>query len=67
VTLDRDFLEDRRFPLVDSPGVIVLSAPDQRRLQHLLGEVDTYLRRLGATPPLAGRKLCLHAGWTATR
>ena len=65
VTLDRDFLEDRRFPLVDSPGVIVLSAPDDRRLRRLLGEVDSFLRGLAATAPLAGRKLCLHPGWSA--
>jgi hypothetical protein len=66
ITLDRDFLEDRRFPLVDSPGVIVLSAPDDRSLRKLLGQVDTYLRGFGAMAPLAGRKLCIHPGWTAT-
>ncbi len=65
VTLDRDFLEDRRFPPVDSPGVIVLWAPDDRRLRALLFEVDTYLRRLPVTAPLAGRKLRLHPGWSA--
>jgi predicted nuclease of predicted toxin-antitoxin system len=65
VTLDHDFLEDRRFPPADSPGVIVLAAPDDRRLRRLLGEVDAYLRGLTGTAPLAGRKLCLHAGWTA--
>lgn len=63
VTLDRDFLEDRRFPLADSPGVIVLSAPDDRRLRKLLAEVDTYLRGLTAPLPLAGRKLCVQPGW----
>ena len=67
VTLDRDFLEDRRFPPVDSPGVIVLSAPDDRRLRKLLSEVDRYLRDRGAVAPLAGRKLCLHPGWTPDR
>ena len=67
VTLDRDFLEDRRFPPFDSPGVIVLSAPDDRRLRKLLGEVDTYLRGLASTLPLAGRKLCVQAGWNARR
>lgn len=63
VTLDRDFLEDRRFPPLDSPGVIVLAAPDDRSLRTLLGELDTFLRRLAGTSPLAGRKLCLHPGW----
>lgn len=65
VTLDHDFLEDRRFPPSESPGVIVLSAPDERALRKLLAEVDTYLRRRPALAPLAGRKLCLHPGWKA--
>ena len=64
VTFDHDFLEDRRFPPVDSPGVIVLSAPDERRLRKLLGTVDTYLRRLPPTAPLVGRKLQVQPGWT---
>ena len=67
VTLDRDFLEDRRFPPVDSPGVIVLSAPDERRLRQLLEELDAYLRGFTVPAPLSGRKLCLHTGWSATR
>jgi predicted nuclease of predicted toxin-antitoxin system len=65
VTQDHDFLEDRRFPLVDSPGVIVLNAPDERGLRKLVTEVDTFLRRHPAVAPLRGRKLCLQAGWTA--
>jgi predicted nuclease of predicted toxin-antitoxin system len=64
VTLDRDFLEDRRFPPVDSPGVVVLWAPDDRRLRTLLETVDTYLRGLPVTAPLAGRKLNVVPGWT---
>ncbi len=65
VTLDRDFLEDRRFAPEDSPGVIVISAPDERRLRTLLGRLDTYLRGLPVVAPLAGRKLCVDPGWTA--
>ena len=58
VTSDHDFLEDRRFPLVDSPGVIVLSALRTNGvLRKLLAEVDTYLRRQPADAPLAGRRL----------
>lgn len=64
ITLDRDFLEDRRFPPVDSPGVVVLWAPDDRRLRTLLETVDTYLRGLPVTAPLAGRKLNVVPGWT---
>ena len=66
ITLDHDFLEDRRFPLVDSPGVIVLNGPDDRALRRLLADVDTYLRRSPGIAPLVGRKLCLHPGWTSS-
>lgn len=64
VTFDHDFLDDRRFPPADSPGVIVLSAPDDRRFRHLLTTLDAYLRRLTVTTPLVGRKLCVQPGWT---
>jgi hypothetical protein len=63
VTLDHDFLEDRRFPPVDSPGVIVFSAPDDRALRKLLHEVDTFLRGRPAVAPLAGCKLRVCPGW----
>lgn len=63
VTLDFDFLDDRRFPLASSPGVIVLSAPDARGLERLLVRVDRELLRdasAAATPlPLRGRKVTL--------
>ena len=64
VTLDRDFLEPRRFPPGESPGVIVLSAPDDRRLQRLLGDIDVWLRAMPVHAPLRGRTLCLSPGWT---
>ena len=61
ITLDRDFLDDRRFPPAHSPGLIVCSAPDERWLFRLLAHVDrTILRTADATPaPLVGRKLVL--------
>ena len=61
ITLDRDFVDDRRFPPALSPGVIVCSAPDTTWLLRLLRHVDrTMLRALGAAdPPLAGRKIAL--------
>jgi predicted nuclease of predicted toxin-antitoxin system len=63
ITLDFDFLDDRRFPPTSSPGVIVLSAPDERRLERLLVRVDREFLRAGtgrATPlPLRGRKVTL--------
>ena len=36
VTLDRDYEDDRRFPPAEGAGVIVFSAPDERRLCRLL-------------------------------
>ena len=39
ITIDRDYLDDRAFPPQETAGVVVLSAPDQRGLQRLLGRV----------------------------
>src|SRR5438094_8062904 len=36
VTMDRDYLDDRRFPLAASGGVLVINAPDERQLSALL-------------------------------
>ncbi len=36
VTLDRDYLDDCRFPLSEGSGVIVISAPHERGLARLL-------------------------------
>jgi hypothetical protein len=70
VTMDRDYLDDRRFPPKDTTGVLVLSAPDEVRLMLLLERVN---RRLfdcaehgaaGASRlPLEGQKLQLHSDW----
>ena len=59
VTLDRDYTDDRRFPPVESPGVIVFSAPDERWLRRLLAEADRTVFRVerAAPRPLEGRKL----------
>lgn len=61
ITLDFDFLDDRRFPPAQSPGLLVLSAPDERALCRLLTRVDQeMLRRPEAGPlPLRGRKVQL--------
>ncbi|MGE5243480.1 MAG: DUF5615 family PIN-like protein [Betaproteobacteria bacterium] len=58
VTMDRDYLDDRRFPPDLGGGVLVVTAPDERALSSLLGRVD----RANALPP-AGRKLHLHTDW----
>jgi hypothetical protein len=59
VTLDRDYVDDRRFPPAEGAGVIVFIAPDERWLRRLLMEVDREVFRAdGATPlPLEGRKV----------
>jgi predicted nuclease of predicted toxin-antitoxin system len=62
ITLDRDFLDDGRFPLENSPGVVVCSAPDEDALKRLLIDLDETLRA-AADPqlPLKGSKLELPA------
>jgi hypothetical protein len=74
VTLDRDYLDDRRFPPGEGAGVLVISAPDERQLLELLDRVDVTLFR-GVTRhdeqadvdpaalPLVGRKLHVHTEW----
>ncbi len=68
VTMDRDYLDDRRFPPAESGGVLVIHAPDERQLSSLLDRVD---RRLfhpedseePVTAPLTGRKLQVNTDW----
>jgi hypothetical protein len=64
VTLDRDFFDDQRFPLADSPGVVICSAPNEPGLAGLLRQLDRTLLR--PTPPadlpLRGRKLEMTPG-----
>ena len=64
VTLDHDYLDDRRFPPGEGAGVIVLSAPDERWLRRLLERADRQLFRAeGASPlPLERRKIEVHIG-----
>ncbi len=64
VTLDHDYLDDRRFPPAEGAGVIVLSAPDERWLRRLLKRADRQLFRAeGASPlPLERRKIEVHIG-----
>jgi hypothetical protein len=64
VTQDRDYMNDRMFPPAESGGVIVFSAPDERRLCGLLVEIDrSVFRADGAGPlPLHGRKIVSQLG-----
>jgi hypothetical protein len=67
VTLDHDYLDDRRFPPCDTAGVLVVAAPDERRLVRVLSRLDRRVfrprNRSGAPDPqraplpLSGRKL----------
>ena len=58
VTLDHDYLDDRRFPPQDGSGVIVFSVPDERWLCRLLAAADQQVFRIEGAPalPLEGRK-----------
>jgi hypothetical protein len=77
VTMDRDYLDDKRFPPDEGSGVLVINAPDARQLALLLERID---RTLFGTPeslanpgspatadpaplPLAGRKLQVNSDW----
>ena len=74
VTLDRDYLDDRRFPPSEGAGVVVISAPHERDLARLLRRIDRALFRAapesdaeatnGLARPLEGRKLHAQADWT---
>lgn len=71
VTLDKDYLDDVRFPSAEGGGVLVITAPHEQ-FERLLKEVDRVLfrpsagKRPGADAsrmPLLGRKLHVHADW----
>ncbi len=64
VTLDRDFLDDTRFPADVSGGVVVLSAPHEEQFRRLLTQLDRVFARNGPHPPLSGRKLHVHPDWS---
>jgi predicted nuclease of predicted toxin-antitoxin system len=66
VTMDRDYLDDARFPPAEGCGVLVIQAPNERELFALVDRIDRVLFQ--ATPggealPLAGQKLHVHTDW----
>jgi hypothetical protein len=68
VTMDRDYLDDRRFPPLEGAGVLVVQAPDERQLSSLLDRVHRVLFHPDPAEdpvalPLAGRKLQVHSDW----
>ena len=62
LTLDRDYLDDRKFPPEESGGVLVLSAPGEKGLAVLLKRLDKELFRAPGSS-LEGRKLHVHVDW----
>jgi hypothetical protein len=75
LSLDRDYLEDHRFPPARCPGVLIVSAPDEQGLIKLLSRLDrAVFRPRGPHPagdpdvlPLEGRKLHAHPDWRPAR
>ena len=68
VTMDRDYLDDRRFPPDASGGVLVIQAPDETQLSALLDRIDRTLFHDAAAgdtvaQPLIGRKLQVNTDW----
>jgi len=67
VTLDRDYLDDRRFPPSGTSGVLVVDAPNERELAALLARIDRAFFQAddGAASPLPfeRRKLHVHTDW----
>jgi hypothetical protein len=70
ITLDRDYLDARKFPPRESGGVLVLSAPVERGLVALLKRLDTEVfdRCLDSSEPaqlpFEGRTLHVDVAWT---
>jgi uncharacterized protein DUF5615 len=68
VTMDKDYLDDHRFPPAEGAGVLVINAPDERELSSLLDRIDATLFHEPPADdpvalPLAGRKLQLNNDW----
>lgn len=67
ISFDRDYLDDRKFPPTDSPGVVILTAPEERGYIGLLKRLDAEVFQPslnGGTLPFAGRKVHVHVDWT---
>jgi uncharacterized protein DUF5615 len=45
ITFDRDYLDDRKFPLAECGGVLVLTAPEEKGYRALLTRLDAELFR----------------------
>jgi len=65
ISFDRDYLDDRKFPLSESGGVLVMTAPEENGYMKLLTRLDAELFRQDVLP-LDGRKLHVHVDWPGT-
>jgi predicted nuclease of predicted toxin-antitoxin system len=67
ITMDEDFLDDRRYPPAEGSGVVVIQAPNERELVALIDRLDRTLFRSpdlhAAALPLDGQKLHAHSDW----
>jgi hypothetical protein len=76
ISLDHDYLDDRRYPPAETAGVLVVRAPDERLLTRLLSRLDRGLFRprgsrvarargnMAPGLPLDRRKLDANLDWT---
>ena len=66
ISFDRDYLDDRKFPPLESGGVVILTAPEERGYISLLKRLDSDVFRPSlavCTLPFEGRKLHVHVDW----
>jgi len=66
ITLDRDYLDDQRYPPSESAGLIVAWAPNEALLSNTFAELDARVFHDSGhlTPlPLEGRKLVADPSW----
>ena len=68
VTMDRDYLDDQRFPPDEGSGVLVINAPNEQQLTLLIKRIDRALfadhSAVDLIPlPLAGRKMQVNSDW----
>jgi predicted nuclease of predicted toxin-antitoxin system len=66
ISLDRDYLDDRKFPPGESGGVVILTAPDQRGYTALFKRLDAEVfspSRAASVIPFEGRKVHVHVDW----
>ena len=61
ITQDRDYLDHRTFPPIDSGGVVVLTAPTVRGHEALLTRIDELFQ---SALPFEGRNVHLHVDWS---